>query len=356
MAVTRLTGTQTKAIYKLGKQNTAFGTALAAGAGDRIRGAISTNYQAQELTKNPLGSGLTMQDDIIKGRITPVISLSMDVGFRNGADRLAAQFFSTSAAPAEQNAGEGDYLHSFTMNSTANNIYGTFAYELTSAKVAELPSCACRSFQTSFGGTNEILQAQVELLGNDLELATSVNTNAVISASTNIDSECVIVKLEDQFWLNAESDGALDSGDQYDITSYTRVLSRPQEFSGQVKGSAGNPAPLAGEIISGTLSVVIEALDDISKFDSWNAGDTFKCALIVEGSQIGAGDNKTWAEYTPRIKLVQAPKYNITDAGYNSVMLDFVILQATTAPTGMASTLPYLQITNEQTTNYILAS
>ena len=356
MAVTRITGTQTKAIFKLGTQATAYGTAVAGGTGDRIRGTITPSYQSQELTKNPIGSGLTMQDDVIKGRLTPTVQMTMDAGFQNGADRLAAQFFSTSSTPAEQNVGEGDYMHRFTMNVTPNNIFGTFAYELTTAKVAELPSCAVRSFSTSFGGTNELVQISAELLGNDLVLDSATNTNATIAAATTVDTECVIVKLEDQFLINAQSGDALDSGDQYNIVSYNRSLSRPQDFSGQVKGSAGNPMPLAGELISGTLDVTIEALDDITKFESWEAGDTFKCALIIEGSAIASGDNRTWAEYTPRIKLVQAPQYNVTDSGYNEVSLSFMILQASANPTGMSSTLPYVEITNTKTTNYILAS
>lgn len=357
MAVTRITGTQTKAILKLGTQATGYGTPVAGGSGDRIRGTISPNLQAQELTKNPIGSGLIMQDEVIKGRVTPRVTLGMDLGFQNGADKLAAQFFSTSSSPAEQNAGKSDYLHRFTMNGTPNNIYATFAFEMTSAKVAEFPSCAVTSFSTSFGGTNEIVQLSAELLCNEVNYDSVVNTNATIASATVADSECVIVKLEDQFWLNAQSDGALDSGDQYNIVSYNRTITRPQDFSGQVKGTEGNPQPLAGELVAGTLAVTIEALDDVTKFDSWVAGDTFKCALIIEGSATASGgDNRTWAEYTPRIKLVQAPQYNVTDSGYNSVSLNFMILEASANPTGMSSKLPYVEIINTKSTNYILAS
>jgi hypothetical protein len=357
MAITRITGTQTKAILKLGTQATAYGTAVAGGTGDRIRGNISPSYQSQELTKNPIGSGLTMQDDVIKGRLTPTVTLAMDLGFQNGADKLAAQFFSTTSSPAEQNAGKSDYLHRFTMNVAPNNVFATFAYELTTAKVAELPSCAVRSFATSFGGTNEIVQLSAELLGNDLVLDSATNTNATISSATVADSECVIVKLEDQFLLNTESGDALDSGDQFNIVSYSRTINRPQDFSGQVKGSAGNPKPLADEMITGTLSVTLEALDDISLFEAWDAETSYKCALIIEGSATASGgDNRSWAEYTPRMKLVQAPQYNVTDSGYNSVTLNFVIMQASANPTGMSSTLPYVELINTKSTNYILAS
>jgi hypothetical protein len=353
MGVTRKKGSQTRAIYKNGVGATAYGTAVAGGTGDRIRAQITPNYQVQELVKNMIGSGKTMQDDIIAGRITPVVSLQMDAGYRNGADQLAAQFFSAATAPAEQTASQSDYMHRFTLNPVENAIFGTFAYELTTAAVAELPSCAVRTFETSFSATDELVQLSCELLGNDLILNSSTNTNATIASATEADGDCVVVKLADDFWINAESGGALSSGDQYTIMSYTRSLARPQEHMGNVKGSAGNSKPLAGEMATGTIAVTLEALDDITKFSSWKAGDFFKCLLQIEGSQIGTGDNKTWAEYTPRMKLVQAPVYNITSSGYNSVSMTFVIMEAAANPTGMASTLPYLEITNGRSAAYI---
>jgi len=353
MAITRITGTQTRAIYKLGTTGTAFGTAVAGGANDRIRGNISTSFQSQELMKNPIGSGLIMLDDVIAGRMTPSITITGDVGFRSGADRIAAQFFGTSSVGSEITPAQADYLHKLSMNAVANSVYGTIAYEMTTAKVGELPSCACKSFSTSFGDTDEIVQFSAEFMGDSFNTTSVTNTNATIGSATMTDSECVIVKTADDFWLNVESAGALSSGDQYNIVSYSRVLNRPQAFSGQVRGTSGNTAPLADEIIDGTVSITIEALDDVTKFDSWLAGTFFKCKLNIEGTQIGTGSNKTWTEWTPRMKLIQAPKYDITDAGYNTVSMEFKILEASANPTGMDFKLPYVSIINGRSTTYI---
>jgi len=354
----RITGAQTRTVFVLNTQADAWGTAQVAGAGDRIRGNITPNIAVQELIKNPIGGGLNMQDDIIAGRVTPVITLAGDAGFLNGYDRIAAQFFSAVTAAAEITSGEGDYLHRFTMAATANDVFGTFAFELTSDRVMEFPTVAVRSFTTSFSETHQILQVSAEMLGNEVELATAVNTNAAIgSATTGTNGDLVaIVKLEDDFWLNEESDGALDSGDQYDILSYTRTLNRPQEFSGLVKGSAGNPEPKVDQLMSGTLTIVLESLDAITRFTDWQAGTSFKCKLNIEGEQIASGENFSWAEYCPKARLVQAPSYKVTESGYNTVTLNAVLLEAASAPTGMSSTRPYLEIVNTKSTNYILAS
>ena len=338
----RITGAQTRAVYKNGVAATAFGTAVAGGTGDRIRAMVTPSLSSQELTKNPIGGGLTLIDNVIAGRLTPSVSLAMDLGYRNGADQICAQFFGTASAPAEQTGSQADYLHRFTMNSTANAIFGTFAYEVLSDKVAEFPSCATRSITTQFGGTHEIVKFTAELLGNDYKLDSSTNTNATIASATEADTECAIVKYEDAFWINASSGDALDSGDQFNIVSYQRTLTRPQDFSG-----------LVDEIATGMLTVTLEALEDITMFTAWTAGTFYKCLLNIEGTQIGSGDNKTWNEYTPYMKLVQAPKYDTTDSGFNQVTLNFVIMQAAAAPTGMNSALPYLEITNGRSTAYI---
>lgn len=349
----RITGSQTKAIYKNGLIATAFGTAVAGVAGDRIRASISPSIQAKELSRNPIGAGLLMNDNVFVGRITPTIKLDMDLGYRNGADQICAQFFSTSTAPAEQTASQLDYLHRFTMNQVANTMYGSLAYEMADANVAEFPSCAVTSITTSFSEASEIVKFQADLLGNAFVTNSVINTNATIASATALDTECTIVNFEDRFWIGASSGGALSGSNALSIMSYTRTLTRPQKISGLIKGSTGNPAPLVDEVATGTLSVTLESLADLTYFSAWTAETVYKCRMNIEGTQIGTGVNKAWNEFTPYMKMVQAPVYNITDSGFNSVTLNFVILQGTANPTGMNSALPYLEVINSRATNYI---
>lgn len=348
-----ITGSFTKAIYKLGATGTAYGTAVAGGAGDRIRASITPNVSAKELTRNPIGAGLTMEDNRFVGRLTPQVSLAMDLGYRNGADQIAAQFFGTSGTPTMQTAGQNDYMHRMLFNSTANTVFGTLAYEMTSSTVAEFPSCATTSVTTSFSEASEIVQFSAELLGNDRNFNSSTNTNATISSATALDTECTIVNFEDRFWINASSGGSLSSGDALSILSYTRTLTRPQAFSGLVKGSTGNPRPLVDEIATGTLSVTLESLDNLTYFTGWSSETLYKCRMNIEGTQIGTGVNKAWNEFTPYMKMVQSPIYNITDSGMNSVTLNFMIIEGSASPTGMNSALPYLEVINGRSTAYV---
>jgi hypothetical protein len=351
--MSKKTGSQTRQILRLGAVATVYGTALAASTGDRIRGTITPSYNNQELIKNAIGSGLVMQDEIQKGRITPVVTLATDAGFQNGTDKLAAQFFSTASAPAEQTASQSDYLHRLTLNPTENAFFLTYAYELTSAAVAEHPSCAVRSLTTSFTEADQYMQVSAELLCNDLILNTAVNTNTVIGASTFGDQECVRVKTSDDFYLNLQSGADFASGDRFKILSYTRTLTRPQEFMGNVRGATGNDKPLSTGMPTGTLSVTLEALENINMFTAWNTEAYYKCKLEIEGSQIGTGLNKSWVEFCPRMKLVQTPTYPISNPGFNQVTFNFTLFEAAANPTGMNSTRPYLELINGRSTSYI---
>lgn len=350
----KLTGSRSKAIYKNGLLATAFGTAVAGGTGNRIRAnSINPNFTSQELVKGVIGSGLIMQDEIQKGRLTPIVSIAGDAGFNNMYDEIAAQFFSASSAPAEQTASQSDYLHRLTLSADENRIFGTFAYELETTKVAELPSCAVTSFTTSYGQAQEYLQVSAELLGNTLVLNSSTNTNATMNSATFADTECVRVKESDEFYINLQSGGDFSGGDLFKVMSYTRTLTRPQEQMGNIRGVAGNDRPLMTGLPTGTLTVVLEALENINMFTAWDTEAYYKCKMVIEGSQIGTGDNKSWIEYCPRIKLLQAPVYALTNAGYNQVTLNFTLFEASANPTGMDSTRPYLELINTRSAAYI---
>lgn len=351
--MTAITGAQINAGLALNATTDAWGTAKATGAGNGIRAEIAPSIDVQQLSLRPIGGGAIMTPDSYAGRQTPVVNLTADLGFQNGTDRLLAQFFGYSPTPSEVTGGQGDYRHQMLLSETANQVYTTFAYEDTTTTTIELPTASVRSITLSFSETHAIINLEAELLGSKVEISSAVNTNAVLAGCTIPDSEPTIIKLEDKFWINAESGDALDSGDQYDIVSYTLVLTRPQDFIGNVKGSAGNAAPQINDVTSGTLTVTVQQVADHTYHAAWAAGTKYKCKLTSLGSVIAAGTNKEVSIFVPSMKLVSFPDHQQTEAGFNSMTLEFTIFAATAAPTGMASIYPYVEIVNTRTTAYV---
>jgi hypothetical protein len=53
------------------------------------------------------------------------------------------------------------------------------------------------------------------------------------------------------------------------------------------------------------------------------------------------------------MKLVQPPVTGLSSPGFNEVSMSFILMEADSNPTGMNSTMPYLEIINERSSAYI---
>lgn len=348
-----ITGAQTKAGVKIA---TTWGTAVACGAGNSFAGEISPSFNVSEITSRQIGSGAYMLSTATRGSVIPTVSLTADLGYRNNCDVLLAQFMGTSGAPTEVNVGEGDYKHVLTFNSTLNSKYVTLAFESSSATVMEFPTCAVQSIGIATTGVPGYIDFTAELLANAVELSSSTNTNATLANCTFTEGtpELVAVDLVDKFQTNAQSGSAVSSGDQYNITGFNLALSRPQEIIPEIKGSAGNSAPLATDLFDGTFSVDVKELADHAYYTIWSAETARKALIQIEGTQIGTGANKSFSIYIPRMLLVTEPQYALTDQGTNTLSMEFRLLKAATTPTGMSgSTYPYFEIVNGLSTSLL---
>lgn len=347
-----ITGAQTKAGVKVAST---WGTAVACGAGNSFAGEITPNFNVTEILARQIGSGNYMLNTATKGTVIPTVSVTADLGYRNNVDVMIAQMMGTSGVPTEQNVGEGDYLHQITFNTSLNAKYLSFAYQSSDATSIEFPTCAVQSIGITTNSIPGYIDFTAEMVSSGVELSSSTNTYSSLNSCTFEEGvpELVAVDYVDNFQTNAESGGAVSSGDQYNITGFELALNRPQEVIPEIKGSAGNPAPIATELFDGTFNVNVKELVDHSYYTIWNAETAQKAVVIVQGTQIGAGDNKTFAIYLPRMLLVTEPQYALTDQGTNSLALNFRLLKASANPTGMDSTYPYFEITNTLSTSLL---
>ena len=349
-----LSGVNTAAALKINTAATNYGTAGAFATGDKIIARISPAFNAEELVASAIGSGNRgAKIDITQGNTDPRVTLEGEAGYENGFDRLLALFMGATASPAEQNGGQGDYLHRITFNDTPNPNYGTFAFESSSSTVIEMPSCSVTELTIRQDAFKDFLRYSATLLGNNVLFASTTNNNAAInSTATLADSELAVAGFDADFWLNAQSGGALSSGDQLDITSLNLSLQIPQSHVGEARGAAGHGQPRQDDGVLGTLQITFKENADNTYHTAWSAETTYKCRYGIEGTQIGSGDNKTIAIYCPRLKMINAPVYGISSGGFNPVTLTFEILQASANPTGLNDVLPYVDLTNERTTVY----
>jgi hypothetical protein len=85
----------------------------------------------------------------------------------------------------------------------------------------------------------------------------------------------------------------------------------------------------------------------------WNAETTQKAKLSFSGTQIGSGSNKSITIYIPMMKLIDGVQYSPTQEGFNPQTMKWNFYKASSNPTGMSSTYPYLEIINTLATSVI---
>ena len=347
-----LTGAQSKAGLKVAST---WGTAVACGAGNSLAAEISPNFNVNEITARQIGSGNYMLNTATRGNIIPTVSLTADLGYRNNCDVLLAQMMGTAGAPTETTVGEGDYKHVITFNTSLNSKFVTLAFESSSSTVLEFPTCAVQSVGLTTTSIPGYIDFSAELLAYGVELSSSTNTNASLANCTFTEGvpELVAVDFSDNYQTNDQSGGAVSSGDQYNITSFDLQLSRPQEIIPEIKGSAGNSAPVATDLFDGTFAVNVKELANHAYYTIWQAETARKAKIVITGTQIGAGVNKSVTVYLPRMLLVTEPQYALTDAGTNTLALNFRLLKASSNPTGMSNTYPYFEIVNTLSTSLL---
>lgn len=332
---------------------TTWGTAVAAGVGDKLIGEIAFSANGTILESRAVGSGAYMRSEFTRGAYLPTATFTGDLGFRNNCDKIIAAFMGTSGAPAEQNVGESDYLHTITFNSVLNAKYLSLAFTDTASTSQEIPTAAVRSIGIKSTSVPGYVDFTAEFLGNSIVFPGSTNSYAVVVAATQTDSELVAADFSDAFRTNAQASGTLVGGSLYSVTGFDFSMTRPQDIIPEIKGSAGLSAPVSSGVAEGSFNVTVKELADQAYYTIWNAETAQKASIDIQGTQIGAGDNKTFIIQLPRLLLVQEPQYSLSSDGINTLGLNFNIAVAAANPTGMTSTYPYFEITNGLATSLL---
>jgi hypothetical protein len=155
--------------------------------------------------------------------------------------------------------------------------------------------------------------------------------------------------------VNAQAGAALAAGDKVDVTNLEINFTYEQELVGEIRNSSGFGAPRA----SGTPPLTVEITATLKELDlptwytAYEAGTEYKAELLITGPVLGSTTYK-YRILFPRLKIVSDPQYNLSTPGINEHVVVFRALVATAAPTGMPDIYPFIEITNERSTRYLV--
>jgi hypothetical protein len=349
-----LTGANTVIGLKIGS---VIGTAVQAGAGDRMLTKLDFSPNTERLEPTAVGSGNTMRNVILKGGDSPSGSFDIDAGKFQGPDQaLMALFFGAdSLVPC----GNGAYLHSYIQENTRNQKFATAAWEGASANVFEVPSLTPRKLHLEYDAV-KLIQRKIEWLGDQLKITGTTNTNASLRSTTFVTPAtagsqlCGVVKREDKFRINLASGAALADGDALAVDKLVIDLSFNVKHSPEIKNAVGNGAPVVADDVPylGTVELTLRNQSDFTWWTAQAAGTEYKADYQILGDLIGGSQYYQEGGIFPRLKLIDPPQYGLQSGSENPVTLKFDVLFADTLPTGMGiSPYPVLLVKNGKATS-----
>lgn len=339
-----------------------YGTALdlTAFADAKICCSVTESFSASEVVDDGIGCGSStgFVTDVKLGQREYRATAEGNLGFQNGFDRILAQFFGAESAPAEQTAGQDDWLHVFKFASLANQRFGTFVWETGTASVIELPSVFWERIQISMEAVQGYVTWSADCVSNTAVFTSPVNTNADLATLTMANPELVFAECVHTFRMKQIADDgtedALDSGDQFNITSFDLELETPLEVILEMTGgNCSKPSESEGK--TGTLTIGLKEHDgNTNTYIPWAAGAFFMAEIMWTGSLIGSGVAHSVKIKLPKLKLVNSPGHAITNPGKNPVTLVMRVLQSVNTMPGYTSKGPEIEIVNQQEAAYLL--
>jgi hypothetical protein len=332
------------------KRGTAWGTAVALGAGNGILMLGDSGLKRnQKYEQYPAVDQIIPKD----GRLgvneavpfTPPVDFQYELGAIGG---WLAAIFGTAGTPAQQ-GGTAAYLHTFQYADAITHFF-TYAEERP-GKIWEVASAMPHKLSVKPNGAQVSLN--ITLQGNTMIDDSTVNTATQMDAITYTDRAHFLHLSQGKFLMNAQSGGALaDPTDAVEISDFEISMERAIDKQ-HVVGSANIALPKEGDIPQNTLKIVLPyaSATNLAYFTTWNAMTAQKASLSFVGDLIAGGYYYTVSFLFPRLRLIPPP-----DVKFDAIMkneLLFAIEEAASAPTGMSYARQYAHIINLQTTDYL---
>lgn len=299
------------------------------------------------------GLGEVMLSEQSRGAVTCTPQITMKMRSGSGWEYFLAQLMGTSAAPAEQNVGEGDYKHTITMKDSFPDKFLTLSVLDSSGTTTTYDSLMVTQMDIAIPNAPGPMTVTFSMLANDENRSSSTNTPAVLNALSAPTTAPMIWQTDSDLQFNEESAGALGAGDCVSILSAGLTITRPAQIINEAGcGTASSPSD--NGLLDGSFTFTKKGMEDHTYLDAADNATRSKFLVNAESTkQIGAGDNHTVAFFSPKAGIIEQPSRDFTGVGFNEHGVNFKLFKAGSAPTGMSSEYPYFEITNEIATSLL---
>jgi len=345
------TGPERRLLAAGAKKSTTWGTAVALGAGSGINTKGITGYvRVQDyLIAAEVDSALARsgQLDVIK----PIdATIQTDMLYDPGAlGTLIALLWGTAGNPAQQ-GGTAAWLHKFQLADTNWNKIATMAVEFPGI-IHEMRSCKPIEWTMKAAGSG-IVGSELKVRGDQIIDDSGVNGATQMDSLTYDDRENRVLFRHSAVKMNAASAGDV-SGETALVTNNIEVSIKRQGYdSVHPAGQYGIIEPAEGGYPDFRVKISFPRFDAVNKvFMATAIAETLqKMTVTFIGPLIASTYYYTYKFYFPKMRMM------IPEASWDEIVkngLELIAEEASAAPTGMAHTRPYVEITNKRTTDYL---
>ena len=341
------------------KKTAEWGTALALGALNEVL-VVAPGFSGLDVPAQPIDPALESDTPFVKKsellQIPPVdIAVPVRLRYEMGAIGSAiAMVYGTAGVPTKVSTTKA-YKHIFQWKDEISGLFGVYAEERPS-KIFEAPSV--KPYRVEFNFSNGILMANVGMRCNNVIDNSTVNTATQVDAltlpATFFGAGVQAMFAHAAVKMNAESGADVAEETALVLSDFNMVFERPLEAGQHVAGSNTIIEPLeegqSGPGITVTLNFPRMSTVNNAFFQTFLAGTEQKLLIKLTGSLIEETYYHDLAFYFPRMKM-QNPNYPVEEIVKSGLTLQAE--QAAAAPTGMTYLRPYLEIINQQTTDYL---
>lgn len=340
------------------RKATAWGTALAAGAGHEIS-FLSGQAKRTAPVEVDVSRGLAFSKDGTAGAVVCSPAYNHNLRYE-GLDVLLACFMGIAGAPTIQGAGPA-YKNVYKWNTDIYGIFCTIAKLMAnSTYIEEVPTAKISGLTITGEVGAKPLQLAVETIGINMVPNSLINTLATFASVTmpsGADANpCMFSHLT--FRMNDASGAALGAGDVIRPSKFTLSLKRKLkgEYTGAYRTTGTNPQDLIDEPSNDgmpelKLTLEFPTHSDATYLTALGSDTRKKLDITATGALLNATYYYQHMWQFPHLQLVNA---DVTDdQGRIKQPLEFIIHGASVAPTGMTGITDPLwwTVINKRTTD-----
>jgi len=234
--------------------------------------------------------------------------------------------------------GTSTYKHAFTFDDVIDDIIFTIAYDEVD-EVKSIPSAVINEMKITI---DEFMKVDFGFIGNKV----SISGFSLAGLTYKSNGKGVFRLLDTEVYINDNDAADFTDSDKVECNNIEFTITRGYEALPVVSGDSGIVQPVeakAPEVML-TLGFPKKSSQNSGFLSEFFNATAKKIKIVATGTEIETGQNYKFEIYLPKMVFSKAPDVDFETP--KALSAELRMIKAESAPTGMSSTLPYMNLYN----------